>query len=420
MREGESSGKGKDKGKGRAMGLKAKGNQAKKRGGVAGGGDDAESGAATRVKKGGGAPPADDGALQADVAAFARKLGLAPAMSGPGLAPSAEDGFDDRDFRKTGPISKAPTSGSNEEGKSRGAQKSQKQQGLQQDSSREAKGQGGKNKGQGKGKVQDKGYPARGQANGNEAEGGGRGARGGNVKPLGTGLESGARVGPRGGAGEGEGEGEEGGERGEGGPFSLPPPPESNRSSPLTQALATLGQGKLSKIVDWQTQGAPAQQSLLDGPSRWYDVAHSLSASMEAQAGTAPVPAGNAASTPGSTQVSKKEKAGKRHKGVSSGGSPAGTPGQAGNGPQSMERVSEEVVGVMRERGDALIHAVADSYERRKKTDSDARWLETVRKSGTTADRVAALTVAVQDDPVASLRSLDALLGECSGFAWLV
>lgn len=45
-----------------------------------------------------------------------------------------------------------------------------------------------------------------------------------------------------------------------------------------------------------------------------------------------------------------------------------------------------------------------------RKNGQDARWLQQVRRSGTTSDRVAALTLLLQESVVANLRSLDVLL----------
>ena len=45
-----------------------------------------------------------------------------------------------------------------------------------------------------------------------------------------------------------------------------------------------------------------------------------------------------------------------------------------------------------------------------RKNGQDARWLQQVRRSGTTSDKVAALTLLLQESAVANLRSLDALL----------
>ncbi len=45
-----------------------------------------------------------------------------------------------------------------------------------------------------------------------------------------------------------------------------------------------------------------------------------------------------------------------------------------------------------------------------RKNGQDARWLQQVRRSGTTSDKVAALTLLLQESAVANLKSLDALL----------
>ena len=45
-----------------------------------------------------------------------------------------------------------------------------------------------------------------------------------------------------------------------------------------------------------------------------------------------------------------------------------------------------------------------------RKNGQDARWLQQVRRSGTTADKVAALTLLVQESAVANLKALDSLL----------
>ena len=63
------------------------------------------------------------------------------------------------------------------------------------------------------------------------------------------------------------------------------------------------------------------------------------------------------------------------------------------------------------QQGEKLLSLAALTFERERSKDSDARWLDTARKSGTTSDKIAAMTVVLQEDPVANLRSLDALLG---------
>ena len=72
--------------------------------------------------------------------------------------------------------------------------------------------------------------------------------------------------------------------------------------------------------------------------------------------------------------------------------------------PAAAERASARAL----EDARAALAAAADAAERR--AGPDARWLSTVRKSGTTSDRLAAWTLLVQEWPVGNLRSLDALL----------
>ncbi len=49
-----------------------------------------------------------------------------------------------------------------------------------------------------------------------------------------------------------------------------------------------------------------------------------------------------------------------------------------------------------------------------RRSGADAKWLLQVRRGGTTADRVAAMSVLVQDGAIANLASLDSLLAMCS------
>lgn len=69
------------------------------------------------------------------------------------------------------------------------------------------------------------------------------------------------------------------------------------------------------------------------------------------------------------------------------------------------------LVAKARKKGDDLMEKASAEYEKSRGKDSDMRWLMIARKTGTTADKVAAFTVLLQDNPVANLKSLDALLG---------
>ena len=48
-----------------------------------------------------------------------------------------------------------------------------------------------------------------------------------------------------------------------------------------------------------------------------------------------------------------------------------------------------------------------------RRSGADAKWLQQVRRSGTTTDKVAAMSVLVQDGAVANLAALDGLLVMC-------
>ena len=80
--------------------------------------------------------------------------------------------------------------------------------------------------------------------------------------------------------------------------------------------------------------------------------------------------------------------------------------------------VSDSVVSQKRAQGDDLLRAAADAYEKRRESSSDARWLSMVRRSGTAADKVAALTLAIQDDAIANLSNLKSLVGMYHSNEW--
>ena len=53
--------------------------------------------------------------------------------------------------------------------------------------------------------------------------------------------------------------------------------------------------------------------------------------------------------------------------------------------------------------------------EHERNDPADAKWLQTVRRSGTTADKLAAWTVVIQENLPANMRSLDAVLNMSTG-----
>eukprot|EP00976_Prorocentrum_cordatum_P104938 1194087-Prorocentrum_minimum.AAC.5 len=54
--------------------------------------------------------------------------------------------------------------------------------------------------------------------------------------------------------------------------------------------------------------------------------------------------------------------------------------------------------------------SLSDGSEHERNDPADAKWLQTVRRSGTTADKLAAWTVVIQENLPANMRSLDAVL----------
>ncbi|KOM57021.1 hypothetical protein LR48_Vigan11g005300 [Vigna angularis] len=69
------------------------------------------------------------------------------------------------------------------------------------------------------------------------------------------------------------------------------------------------------------------------------------------------------------------------------------------------------VVEKKRELGERLMAQYANDYESSRGKSGDIRMLVSTQRSGTAADKVSAFAVLVGDNPMANLRSLDALLG---------
>lgn len=88
-------------------------------------------------------------------------------------------------------------------------------------------------------------------------------------------------------------------------------------------------------------------------------------------------------------------------------------------GEEGKKKVVEGVKGVeelkglvvkKRELGERLMEQYTKEYEAGRRKNGDMRLLEMTARSGTSADKVSAFTCLVEDNPLASLRSLDALL----------
>lgn len=69
-----------------------------------------------------------------------------------------------------------------------------------------------------------------------------------------------------------------------------------------------------------------------------------------------------------------------------------------------------------RELGERLMAQYAKDYESSRGQSGDIKMLYATQRSGTVTDKVSAFSVLVGDNPIANLRSLDALLGKLSIF----
>ncbi|KIY94505.1 Uncharacterized protein MNEG_13456 [Monoraphidium neglectum] len=80
--------------------------------------------------------------------------------------------------------------------------------------------------------------------------------------------------------------------------------------------------------------------------------------------------------------------------------------------PAGRPPLGEEAAEKLRAAGEQLIEREAAAFERdlEKRNAADHRWLGQVRRGGTTADKVAAMTLLVQESAAANLKSLDGLL----------
>eukprot|EP00897_Mesotaenium_endlicherianum_P007143 jgi/Mesen1/6457/ME000033S05757 len=319
-------------------------------------------------------------AIQADVASFAATLGLASAPLGP------DSGFDDRDFRKKGSITQD------------GGKKGQKTTKGAHEPSLEVQKKSGK-----KGKQEQK------QLTSSKA-GGNNHKKGNKTEQAGPQVVAGAKR-KQGDADlvfnqdaykKAKAETNQGSQE-----FS-----QQQNGTPMTV--------KSAKALDWKVSKARGV-SYDDITGLWYEAAEAatqdvLPAGLPGgakgqQNGVPPSEAASNGIAPqgpgkqtGKGKVSKKDAS----KLIEKQGGGATGPGQGGvSAPHELQRLVE----AKREEGQRLLQASAEAYERLKERDSDARWLATARQSGTSSDKVSAMTVVIQEDPLANYRSLDALLG---------
>ena len=72
-------------------------------------------------------------------------------------------------------------------------------------------------------------------------------------------------------------------------------------------------------------------------------------------------------------------------------------------------------VAKRRKLAERLMAQYTADYEASKGRSGDIKLLLTTQRSGTASDKISAFSVLVGDDPIANLRSLDALLGNVVG-----
>lgn len=80
----------------------------------------------------------------------------------------------------------------------------------------------------------------------------------------------------------------------------------------------------------------------------------------------------------------------------------------------------KSVVEKKRELGERLMAQYVQDYESSRGQSGDIKMLISTQRSGTAADKVSAFSVLVGDNPIASLRSLDALLGKSLHAVWFL
>lgn len=89
------------------------------------------------------------------------------------------------------------------------------------------------------------------------------------------------------------------------------------------------------------------------------------------------------------------------------------------NGKKAEVRNAEEwksVVAKKRELGERLMAQYVADYESSKGKSGDIKLLLTTQRSGTASDKISAFSVLVGDNPIANMRSLDALIGNIAVF----
>jgi hypothetical protein len=122
-------------------------------------------------------------------------------------------------------------------------------------------------------------------------------------------------------------------------------------------------------------------------------------------------PAGEAAPAPGS--VSAAQQALTKLSASLRGEAPRGVGGGGGGGAAAvLVSPTDARVSALRSKGEAALAAAVASFDkaRRDHPSSDDKWMQTVLKSGTLSDKIAAMSLLVQQSPLHTLSTLDQLL----------
>jgi len=195
----------------------------------------------------------------------------------------------------------------------------------------------------------------------------------------------------------------------------------SGARDPIRERGWNSGAGPRPAFFAPSAGGAAGARSILpkDDPAVWHEAALPALVPPPAALARAAAAAAAAAARPSSapdpddpTLDAKRRKElrrleRRRQKQAAAGGAAAAAAATAGDGggggggiggaPPPLE-LDGDTVERLRQRADTLLEAEAAAYEQAlgRRSAGDARWLQQVRRSGTTADRVAAMTLLVQ------------------------
>lgn len=176
-------------------------------------------------------------------------------------------------------------------------------------------------------------------------------------------------------------------------------------------AAAALEAGLEIRLKELATVALPNKWTPPAGS--WFEAAAALSASAASsgnEAAGAGAGAGAVAAAPAVGEKRKRDDAGKAA--ADGGKAAAAAPAALSPGAVAAVPASPATVARFRELASRILQEETARAERARaeSASADAKWLRTVLQSGTASDRLAALTLLVQESPLHGLRHLDALL----------